>query len=105
MKRSRIEGQGVKRASTQSDEELQDAQRIDVGQSSTHGSSPSDVISHLDMISNVMQDLEESHIITAHSLTVNEEKTEKAIQMSTSDVILQDWHPNATLSLRSIQRS
>eukprot|EP00971_Amphidinium_carterae_P046256 910492-Amphidinium_carterae.1 len=61
-----------------------------------HVHHPIEVISHQDMINNVMVDLEENHIITIHSLMVNEDKNEKAIQLSTSDVILQDWHPAVT---------
>eukprot|EP00971_Amphidinium_carterae_P251253 4987723-Amphidinium_carterae.1 len=44
------------------------------------------------MINNVILDLEENHIITVHSLTVNADKNEKAIQLSTADVILQAWY-------------
>eukprot|EP00971_Amphidinium_carterae_P334456 6469759-Amphidinium_carterae.3 len=96
MKRAQIQGQGQRRTSDQPGEELHGAWRNEAGQSSTAGSSPSEVISHLDVISNVALDLEENHIITEHSLTINEDKNEKATQISTSDVILQDWYPDVT---------
>eukprot|EP00971_Amphidinium_carterae_P287283 5702784-Amphidinium_carterae.1 len=53
MKRARIETQGQKRTSDQPGEQLQGAQRNEAGQSTTAGSSPSEIISHLDMINNV----------------------------------------------------
>eukprot|EP00971_Amphidinium_carterae_P349084 6490838-Amphidinium_carterae.3 len=102
LMRTRVETQGQKGTSDEPGVQLQGAERNEAGQSSTAGSSPSEVISHLDTISNVMLDLEENHIITVHSLTVNETKMRRTFSCQEQ---MSFFMTGIQMSLRSTQTS
>eukprot|EP00971_Amphidinium_carterae_P051288 1009747-Amphidinium_carterae.1 len=95
LKRSRVEGQAVKRSSDTVPDDLQiQSGAASQGRFNAMESVPEE-ITHDEMVSAVMSDLVDHNLFSIHGLVVKEDSKEKKMQKITSEVILQDFYVDA----------